>query len=106
MGCGARREEVVFSIGEFSKITGLTVKTLRFYHEQGLLVPSCVDEETGYRLAGIAGTHSRNFVEKAKVVKLRVLAEAESIKLSSWPLLMLADVRATGSHATDDEVRR
>ena len=39
----------MFSIGEFSKITGLTVKTLRFYHEQGLLVPSCIDEETGYR---------------------------------------------------------
>jgi len=39
----------VFSIGEFSKVTGLTVKTLRFYHEQGLLVPSCIDEETGYR---------------------------------------------------------
>ncbi len=39
----------VFSIGEFSKVTGLTVKTLRFYQEQGLLVPSCIDEETGYR---------------------------------------------------------
>ncbi len=37
----------MFSIGEFSKVTGLTVKTLRFYHEQGLLVPSCIDEETG-----------------------------------------------------------
>jgi DNA-binding transcriptional MerR regulator len=39
----------MFSIGEFSKITGLTVKTLRFYHEQGVLVPTCVDDETGYR---------------------------------------------------------
>jgi DNA-binding transcriptional MerR regulator len=39
----------VFSIGEFSKITGLTSKTLRFYHEEGLLVPSRVDEQTGYR---------------------------------------------------------
>ena len=39
----------MFTIGEFSKITGLTVKTLRFYHEQGLLNPSCVDEQTGYR---------------------------------------------------------
>jgi DNA-binding transcriptional MerR regulator len=39
----------VYSIGEFSKITGLTVKTLRFYHEQGLLIPSYIDEETGYR---------------------------------------------------------
>ena len=44
----------VFSIGEFSKITGLTVKTLRFYHEQGLLVPSCIDEETGYRYYALA----------------------------------------------------
>jgi DNA-binding transcriptional MerR regulator/effector-binding domain-containing protein len=39
----------VFSIGEFSKITGLSVKTLRFYHEEGLLEPSHVDAETGYR---------------------------------------------------------
>ncbi len=39
----------MFSIGEFSKLTGLTVKTLRFYHEQGLLKPSAVDDQTGYR---------------------------------------------------------
>ena len=43
------RSLAVFSIGEFSKITGLTIKTLRFYHEQGLLTPTTVDEETGYR---------------------------------------------------------
>ncbi len=42
-------EGLVFSIGDFSKITGLTVKTLRYYHEQGLLIPTCVDEQTGYR---------------------------------------------------------
>ncbi|MGD0542246.1 MAG: MerR family transcriptional regulator [Tepidisphaeraceae bacterium] len=39
----------MFNIGEFSKIVGLTVKTLRFYHEQELLVPSFVDPQTGYR---------------------------------------------------------
>ena len=39
----------MFSIGEFSKITGLTVKTLRFYHQQGVLVPTCVDDQSGYR---------------------------------------------------------
>jgi DNA-binding transcriptional MerR regulator/effector-binding domain-containing protein len=39
----------VFTIGEFSRITGLTVKTLRFYHEERLLVPTSVDEATGYR---------------------------------------------------------
>ena len=38
-----------YSIGEFSQVTGLSVKTLRFYHEKGILVPSSVDEATGYR---------------------------------------------------------
>jgi DNA-binding transcriptional MerR regulator len=37
------------SIGEFSKATGLTVKTLRFYHEQGVLRPSSIDDRSGYR---------------------------------------------------------
>lgn len=39
----------MFSIGEFSKVTGLTVKTLRFYHQQSVLVPSHVDSGSGYR---------------------------------------------------------
>jgi DNA-binding transcriptional MerR regulator len=37
------------TIGEFSRLTHLTVKTLRHYHEQGLLVPYAVDEASGYR---------------------------------------------------------
>lgn len=39
----------MYTIGEFSKITGLTVKTLRFYHDKALLVPAYVDDRTGYR---------------------------------------------------------
>src|SRR5262245_26134020 len=42
-------ESGMFTIGEFSRITGLTVKTLRFYHEEELLVPTAVDDKTGYR---------------------------------------------------------
>jgi DNA-binding transcriptional MerR regulator/effector-binding domain-containing protein len=39
----------MFTIGEFSKATGLSIKTLRFYHEEGLLLPTSIDEATGYR---------------------------------------------------------
>src|SRR5687768_4532176 len=39
----------MFRIGEFSKLGRVTVKTLRWYDEVGLLVPDRVDEETGYR---------------------------------------------------------
>ena len=37
------------SIGEFARLTHVSVRTLRRYHESGLLVPAEVDERTGYR---------------------------------------------------------
>lgn len=37
------------TIGDFSKATFLSVKTLRHYHQVGLLEPAEVDETTGYR---------------------------------------------------------
>lgn len=37
------------SIGDFSRATHMTVKTLRHYHEVGLLEPVDVDPQTGYR---------------------------------------------------------
>jgi DNA-binding transcriptional MerR regulator len=39
----------MLKIGELSKLTGLSVKTLRFYSECGLLSPAFVDEFSGYR---------------------------------------------------------
>lgn len=36
-------------IGEFSKLSHLTIKALRFYEKEGLLKPVSVDEWTGYR---------------------------------------------------------
>lgn len=39
----------MFKIGVFSKMNKVTVKTLRYYDEIGLLCPSHVDETTGYR---------------------------------------------------------
>src|SRR5512146_2568697 len=37
-------------IGDFSKLSRVSVKTLRFYDEMGLLKPIEVDRFTGYRL--------------------------------------------------------
>jgi DNA-binding transcriptional MerR regulator/effector-binding domain-containing protein len=36
-------------IGDFSRATHLSVKTLRYYHRVGLLEPAEVDPDTGYR---------------------------------------------------------
>ena len=37
------------TIGAFSRLTHLSVKTLRYYHEVGLLEPAVVDPGSGYR---------------------------------------------------------
>lgn len=39
----------MFKIGDFSTLTRVSVKTLRYYDELGLLRPIRVDPETGYR---------------------------------------------------------
>ena len=52
----------MFTIGQFSRITGLTVKTLRFYHEKGLLAPAAVDPGTGYRF------YDERCLETARVI--------------------------------------
>lgn len=44
----------MLTIGEFSTATRLSVKALRIYHEEGLLVPEKVDAMTGYRFYGDA----------------------------------------------------
>lgn len=43
----------MYKIGEFSRITGITVKALRYYHEEGIIEPMDVDEFTGYRLYSV-----------------------------------------------------
>jgi len=39
----------MLAIGEFSRLTHLSVRTLRRYHDAELLVPATVDDGTGYR---------------------------------------------------------
>ena len=66
------------SIGEFSKVTGLSVKTLRFYHEQGLLTPTRVDESSGYR-----------YYHSAKIDRARVIVSLREMEFS---LQEIADI--------------
>ena len=41
--------DVLVPIGEFSKMTHLSVKALRHYHDIGLLEPADIDRHSGYR---------------------------------------------------------
>ncbi|WP_405487959.1 MerR family transcriptional regulator [Nocardia sp. NBC_00511] len=50
-------------IGEFSRLSYLTIKTLRYYHEIELLRPVSVDPSTGYRF------YSTDQVEQAHLIR-------------------------------------
>jgi DNA-binding transcriptional MerR regulator/effector-binding domain-containing protein len=74
-----------YSIGEFSQVTGLSVKTLRFYHEKGLLVPSSVDGTTGYR-----------FYDESKIEKARVIMRLRAMEFS------IEDISSVLGECTDE----
>jgi DNA-binding transcriptional MerR regulator/effector-binding domain-containing protein len=95
----------VFTIGDFSKITGLTVKTLRFYHEQGLLTPTHVDEATGYRYYD----HSK--IETARIIsRLRsldfTLDEIHEIQQKAGDDADLRDVMERQKAVIETSIRR
>ena len=66
----------LLSIGEFSRTCRLSVKTLRRYADQGLLVPAWVDPATGYRYY--------RAIQALEAERIRLLRELD---------LPLADVR-------------
>ena len=39
----------MYKIGELSKLCNMSVKALRYYDSEGLLVPDRIDKFTGYR---------------------------------------------------------
>ncbi|PQP89314.1 helix-turn-helix domain-containing protein [Paenibacillus sp. AR247] len=44
-----RETKSMFKISAFAKMSGISIKTLRYYDELGILKPSAVDESSGYR---------------------------------------------------------
>ena len=56
----------MYRIGEFSTLSKTTIKTLRYYEKEGLLIPSYVDEFTGYRFY-----ETNQLLELSKILSLR-----------------------------------
>lgn len=59
-----------FSIGEMQKITGVSVSALRFYDEMGLIKPSYVDENTGFRFYGYEHFWQIEIIKMCRDLKL------------------------------------
>jgi DNA-binding transcriptional MerR regulator/effector-binding domain-containing protein len=74
------------TIGEFSRATHLSVKTLRHYHEVGLLEPSFVNPGNGYR-----------HYEEAQIPIAQVIRRLRDLEMP------VADVRAVVATSDSDE---
>lgn len=56
----------MLSIGEFSKICGVSTKTLRYYDEIGLINPDEINAESGYRYYSIEQLKRMLFINRLK----------------------------------------
>jgi DNA-binding transcriptional MerR regulator len=73
-----RRLLVRYQIGDFSTISRLTIKTLRYYHEYGILEPIHIDEESGYR-----------YYDEGSLQRAAIIQELKSL---DFPLKDIKDI--------------
>jgi DNA-binding transcriptional MerR regulator len=63
---------VRLSIGDFSRITHLSIRTLRRYHEGGLLEPAEVDPHSGYRYYTVDQVPTAQVISRFRALGLPV----------------------------------
>jgi DNA-binding transcriptional MerR regulator len=62
----------LLSIGDFSRMTFLSVKTLRHYHDVGLLPPARVDDHSGYRYYRLDQVATAQLIRRFRALDLPV----------------------------------
>lgn len=62
----------LFSIGEFSCATHLSVKALRHYHDVGLLEPVAVDPASGYRSYSVAQVPVAQIIRRLRDLEMPI----------------------------------
>ncbi|MFI5834108.1 MerR family transcriptional regulator [Micromonospora sp. NPDC051300] len=72
------------TIGEFATVTQLSVRTLRRYHEAGLLEPERVDPFTGYRYYGTEQIPTAQVIHRLRELDVP-LAEVRAILATDDP---------------------
>ena len=82
--CEGRTSDTLYKIGMFAAMNHVTVKTLRFYEEQGLLMPALIHPETGYRYYTLS--------------QMAVLHQITALKLAGFTLEEIAHI-----HSGSDE---
>ena len=72
------------AIGDFSRATHLTIKTLRHYHRIGLLQPALVDADTGHRRYGTDQIPAAQVIRRLRALEMP-LEEIHAVLTTSDP---------------------
>ena len=87
--CKGKDSGTLYKIGMFAAMNHVTVKALRFYEEQGLLIPALIHPETGYRyytLSQMAVLHQITALKQAgftleEIARIYAGADEEAVLL-------------------------
>lgn len=84
----------MLSIGEFSNICKVSTKTLRYYAEIGLLEPSEVNPENGYRYYSIEQLEKMLFINRLKAYsfsldEIKTISQSEKMQDDSLYLALI-----------------
>ena len=71
------------TIGEFSRITHLSIKTLRRYHEAGLIDPAQVDPQTGYRYYSLDQVPTAQVIHRFRELGMPVSEVGELVAVTN-----------------------
>ena len=78
-----------YQIGDFSVISRLSIKTLRYYHEIGLLNPTHVDKRSGYR-----------YYNEGSLIRVRTIQQLKALNFSLSEIVELLN-----GQPTNEEIR-
>ena len=83
---------VMLKIGDFSKMSKVTIKALRYYEKEGLLIPKYVDKFNGYRYY-----ESNQLLEISRIIYLKQIGltidEIKQIIIKNKPLNELLKIK-------------
>lgn len=91
-------------IGQMAELNCVSEKTLRVYHEQGLLVPVRIDRQTGYRYYSLDQCATLDAIQQLKAIGLS-LAQVKEV-LDRRDVDFLARQMSEQVHALDGEIGR
>jgi len=95
----------MFRIGEFSKLSGLSIDTLYHYEKMKLLIPSQTDKFTGYRYY-----EAKKLVTVNKILALKdsdfTLEEITSVLNKNLPLTSLIELLENKSVILEEELNK